>query len=213
VAKEAATTAKKTAQKENAADFRKRWIKFIQLPKMASWHCRQGAARRLVFFICAENCVKDMIHCTACKKWPHETCAGIGKKPKNFICKLCWICWSFHLFLPFSSNSITHPIKFVFTFNESTSSIKFMFSISLQYSFFCLIYHILNLMARFLNCKYDLGARLPKLYLFGWLRKMVIPIKINFDQTQITEVIAKYIQYILIIYICINVDTLPARNQ
>jgi hypothetical protein len=54
-------------------------------------------------------------------------------------------------------------------------------------------------MVRFWNCKNDLGARLPKSYLFGRLRKLfIIPIKINFDETQEMQIIAKYIHYMMI---------------
>jgi hypothetical protein len=60
-----------------------------------------------------------------------------------------------------------------------------MISFCLHYRLFCFIYHILNTIVRFLNYKYDLGARFRKSYLFDRLRKLfIIPIKINFDETK-----------------------------
>jgi hypothetical protein len=93
VAKEATTIAEKSGQKKTSV-LKKKQTQFTQLLNEAScsnepdifvelreedWYC----------FICEESSVQDMVQCIVCKKWAHETCAGVDKKRKSFICKLC----------------------------------------------------------------------------------------------------------------------------
>lgn len=40
-------------------------------------------------FICEESVVEDMVQCTLCRKWAHETCAGVQKQETAFLCDFC----------------------------------------------------------------------------------------------------------------------------
>lgn len=43
------------------------------------WYC----------FICGESVVEDMVQCTMCEKWAHETCACVEKHEMTFECDNC----------------------------------------------------------------------------------------------------------------------------
>ena len=43
------------------------------------WHC----------CLCEESVIEDMVQCSSCNKWAHESCSGCSKDQENFICDLC----------------------------------------------------------------------------------------------------------------------------
>ena len=46
----------------------------------SSWYCE----------MCSTESVEDMIQCMSCRKWVHETCAGVKKGKKRFFCFVCF---------------------------------------------------------------------------------------------------------------------------
>lgn len=39
--------------------------------------------------LCQENLIEDMVQCSACKSWVHESCAGVSKDKLEFTCDFC----------------------------------------------------------------------------------------------------------------------------
>lgn len=43
------------------------------------WYC----------IVCEDTCIENMHQCQMCKKWAHDSCAGVQEKTRNYVCCLC----------------------------------------------------------------------------------------------------------------------------